>query len=106
MNAVNHGNMSLQDVIAKILRIGRERPIIIQSLFPQLDGQEPPPDEIEAYVGQLQNLKENGAQISLVQVYSAHRPSHRPNCGHLPLKVLSRIAHRVREVTGIPAEVF
>jgi wyosine [tRNA(Phe)-imidazoG37] synthetase (radical SAM superfamily) len=106
MNAVNHGNMSLQDVITRILRIGRERPIVIQSLFPLLDGQEPPPDEIEAYVRQLQNLKDNGAQISLVQIYSAHRPSHRPNCGHLPLKVLSRIAHRVREVTGLPAEVF
>jgi wyosine [tRNA(Phe)-imidazoG37] synthetase (radical SAM superfamily) len=106
MNAINRTTMSLQKVIDNILRIGRERPIVIQSLFPLLNGQEPPPEEIELYVGHLRGLKENGARISLVQVYSAHRPSHHPKCGHLPLKSLSRIAHRVREVTGIPAEVF
>lgn len=106
MNAVNRTDIGLQKVTESILRIGRERPIIIQSLFPLLNHREPPPEEIELYIGQLQHLKQNGARISLVQVYSAHRPSHRPECGHLPLKSLSRIAHRVREVTGIPAEVF
>jgi len=106
MDRVNRTSLSLKKVLANILHIGRERPIVIQSLFPLLKGQEPPPEEIEFYVGHLQKLKSDGAQISLVQVYSAHRPSHHPECGHLPLKSLSRIAQRVREVTGIPAEVF
>jgi wyosine [tRNA(Phe)-imidazoG37] synthetase (radical SAM superfamily) len=106
MDRVNRSSMSLKKVLANILHIGRERPIIIQSLFPLLKAQEPPPEEIEYYVGHLQKLKSDGAQIALVQVYSAHRPSHHPECGHLPLKSLSRIAQRVREATGIPAEVF
>ena len=106
MEAVNRTNLSLKKMLSNILLIGRERPIVIQSLFPLLKSQEPPPEEIELYVGHLLNLKNNGAKIQLVQVYSAHRPSHHPDCGHLPLKSLSRIAHRVREVTGIPAEVF
>jgi wyosine [tRNA(Phe)-imidazoG37] synthetase (radical SAM superfamily) len=106
MNVVNRSSLSLEKVLANILRVGRERSLIIQSLFPLLNGQEPRPEEIESYVMNLRNLKENGARISLVQVYSAHRPSHHPQCGHLPLKSLSRIAHRVREATGIPAEVF
>jgi wyosine [tRNA(Phe)-imidazoG37] synthetase (radical SAM superfamily) len=106
MDKVNRASASLQKVLANILLVGRERRIIIQSLFPLLDGQEPPAQEIEFYVGHLQQLKNAGARISLVQVYSAHRPSHHPKCGHLPLKSLSRIAQRVREVTGIPAEVF
>ncbi len=106
MDKVNRGSSSLQKVLANILLIGRERPIVIQSLFPLLNGQEPTAEEIEFYVGNLQQLKNDGAQISLVQIYSAHRPSHHPECGHLPLKTLSRIAQRVREVTGIPAEVF
>jgi wyosine [tRNA(Phe)-imidazoG37] synthetase (radical SAM superfamily) len=106
MDRVNRTSMSLQKVLANIRLIGRERPIVIQSLFPLLNGQEPPPEEIEFYVGHLQQLKNDGARISLVQIYSAHRPSHHPQCGHLPLKTLSRIAHRVREVTGIQAEVF
>jgi wyosine [tRNA(Phe)-imidazoG37] synthetase (radical SAM superfamily) len=106
MGRVNRTNVSLQKVLANILLIGRERRIVIQSLFPLLNGQEPSAEEIEFYIGHLQQLKNDGAQISLVQVYSAHRPSHHPECGHLPLKSLSRIAQRVREVTGLPAEVF
>ncbi len=106
MDKINRTSMSLQKVLANIRLIGRERPIVIQSLFPLLNSQEPPPEEIELYVGHLQQLKNDGAQISLVQVYSAHRPSHHPECGHLPLKSLSRIAQRVREATGLRAEVF
>lgn len=106
MDRVNRTSVSLQKILANILLIGRERRIIIQSLFPLLNGQEPPGQEIEFYVGHLQQLKNDGARISLVQIYSAHRPSHHPECGHLPLKSLSRIAQRVRECTGIPAEVF
>jgi wyosine [tRNA(Phe)-imidazoG37] synthetase (radical SAM superfamily) len=106
MDRVNRTSASLQKVLANILLIGRERPVVIQSLFPLLNGQEPPAEEIEFYVGHLQQLKNDGARVSLVQIYSAHRPSHHPECGHLPLKSLSRIAQRVRDVTGIPTEVF
>jgi len=106
MDKVNRTSVRLEKVLSNILLVGRERQIVIQSLFPLLNGHEPPAEEIEFYVGHLQELKNAGARISLVQVYSAHRPSHHPNCGHLPLKSLSRIAQRVREVTGIPAEVF
>jgi wyosine [tRNA(Phe)-imidazoG37] synthetase (radical SAM superfamily) len=106
MNAVNRTTVSLEKILANILRVARARPIIIQSMFPLLNGQEPPASEIESYVEKLQQLKNDGAQISLVQIYSAHRPPHRPECGHLPLKSLSRIAQHVRQVTGLPAEVF
>ena len=65
----------------------------------------------EVVVRALQELKAGGAQISLVQVYSAHRPpalarKGRADCGHLPLKSLSQIARRVRQATGLKAEVF
>ena len=106
MNVVNRTSLSLRKVLSNILLVGRERPIVIQSLFPMIDDQEPPAEEVEQYIGHLRQLKENGANISLVQVYSAHRPSHNPHCSHLPLKTLSRIAQRVREATGLPAEVF
>ena len=106
MRAVNGAMASLDKVLSNILRVGRERPIIIQSMFPLLNGHEPPADEIDIYVGHLLKLKQSGARISRVQIYSAHRPPHRPGCGHLPLKSLSRIAKRVRQLTEIPAEVF
>jgi hypothetical protein len=51
--------------------MGKRRPIIIQSLFPLMDGRGPSPEEIEQYVWRLEELKAAGAQIALVQVYSA-----------------------------------
>ncbi len=106
MNRVNKPDCALEKILANILRLARQRPVIIQSLFPSLDGQGPPSSEIEAYVGRLKELKEAGAQIPLVQIYSATRPTFHSECGHLPLRTLSAIAQRVREVAGLKVEVF
>ena len=92
--------------MANILFVARQRPVAIQSLFPSIRGQAPLPSEIEAYVQRLRDLKNAGAQISLVQIYSATRPTPHAECGHLPLRTLSHIAQRVRQGTGLPAEVF
>jgi wyosine [tRNA(Phe)-imidazoG37] synthetase (radical SAM superfamily) len=99
-------HVTLQNVMANILQIGRVRPVVIQSLFPALAGEEPAAEEIEAYVHRLQELVAGGAQISHVQIYSAHRPAQDPSCGHLPLSSLSAIARRVKEQTSLRAEVF
>jgi wyosine [tRNA(Phe)-imidazoG37] synthetase (radical SAM superfamily) len=103
---VNWPTLSLEGVLKNILTIARQRPVIIQSLFAALDGTGPDSHEIEAYVTHLKELKQAGAQISLVQIYSAHRPAANPACRHLPLRTLSEITKKVRAVTGLPAEVF
>ena len=106
MDKVNRPQCSLDKILANILFVGRQRPVIIQSLFPLLNSEEPPVEEIEQYVQRLREMQQAGAQIPLVQIYSATRPTPHSECGHLPLKVLSRIAQRVREVTGLKVEVF
>jgi wyosine [tRNA(Phe)-imidazoG37] synthetase (radical SAM superfamily) len=106
MNKVNHPGVLLEHVLTNILALARERPVVIQSLFPLIDGEGPSDAEVEQYVEKLRELKDAGAKISLVQVYSAHRPPARKFIGHLPLRRLSYIAQRVREVTGLKAEVF
>jgi wyosine [tRNA(Phe)-imidazoG37] synthetase (radical SAM superfamily) len=106
MDRINVADVKLSDVMANILSVARERPVVVQSLFPLVQGEKPADEEIEQYVLRLNELKNAGARISLVQIYSAHRPPHLPNCGHLPLASLSHIARRVRAVTGLRAEVF
>lgn len=95
-----------EKVLHNILLVGKQRPIIIQGLFPRFNGEEPPADEIDQFVERLRELKEAGARISLIQIYSAMRPTMHPECGHLPLRSLSRIAHTVRAGTGLPVEVY
>jgi hypothetical protein len=88
------------------LELGRQRPIIIQTMAPSINGRNPFEHELTDYIARLRELKARGAQISLVQIYSATRPSPHSDCGHLPLIALSGIAKRVRAGTGLRVEVF
>lgn len=106
LNRVNRSDVPLEKVLSNILMVGRVRPVIIQSLFPAINGEEPPLEEVEQYARRLADLSRAGADIPMVQVYSASRPSLNSESGHLPLKVLSRIAHTVRQTSGLRAEVF
>ena len=106
MNRVNRSQVPLEKVLENILLVARQRPVVIQSLFPRVLGEEPPPEEIDEYILRLNDLKQSGARISLVQIYSATRPAAHPDCGHLPLKTLSHISQRIKAETGLRAEVF
>ena len=103
---INRTPVPYEKILQNILLIGRQRPVVIQSLFVAMDGEEPPARQIEQYAQRLKDLKQAGAQIAQVQIYSATRPTHQPACSHLPLKSLSRIAQIVRCATELPVEVF
>jgi len=105
-NRVDRSDVSLEKVLANILQVARQRPVVIQSLFPAINGEEPLSREIDEYALRLKELKSAGANIPLVQIYSATRPMFHADCGHLPLKTLSHIAQTVRHVSGLKAEVF
>jgi wyosine [tRNA(Phe)-imidazoG37] synthetase (radical SAM superfamily) len=106
LNRVNRATVPLEKIMDNILLVGRQRPVVIQSLFPAINGEPPPAREIKQYAQRLKELKKAGAEIPLVQVYSATRPMARTGCSHLPLKELSQIAKTVRQVAGLRAEVF
>ncbi len=106
IDQVNRPDVPLEKILANILCVGRQRPVVIQSLFPSIHGEEPPFEEIREYALRLKELKSGGAQISLVQIYSAARPGVNAEWGHLPLRVLSQIAQTVRQTSGLRAEVF
>lgn len=106
MERINRPTVLLDQVLANILTLARQRPVVIQSLFPAINGQEPPEPEIREYAQRLKELKDAGANLPLVQIYSATRPTPHSECGHLPLRSLARIAQAVRDTTGLRAEVF
>lgn len=100
------GGMALNRIMRNILLIAQKRPVIIQSLFPLVENHELTDSEVDHYVSALRQLRDQGAVIDLVQIHSTHRPAARPGVSHQPLKVLAHIARRVREATGLNAEVF
>lgn len=106
MDSVNKSPLPLDAIIDNIAALARQRPVTIQSLFPSLSGRGPSEAEILAYAERLKDLRDAGAQIPLVQIYSATRPHSNQACGHLPLQALSGIARTVRRISGLRAEVF
>jgi wyosine [tRNA(Phe)-imidazoG37] synthetase (radical SAM superfamily) len=106
LRKVNGSTTPLQKILSNILMVGQQRPVVIQSLFPAINGEAPSDFEITEYAQRLKELKDQGAEISQVQIYSATRPMALVGCSHLPLRTLSRIAQTVRKVSGLKAEVF
>lgn len=106
MDRVNQSNVPIETILANILAVGKARDIVIQTLFPALQNSPPPSAEVGTYIDRLLQLKTQGARISQVQVYSAHRPTTHALCAHLPLRTLSQIARRIRDATGLNVEVY
>lgn len=106
LNRINRPEVPLEHILHNILTLARQRPVVIQSLFPSWNGTGPAWEEIETYSARLEQLCADGAKISSVQIYSATRPMHNEHCGHLPLRTLSKIAQHVRQRTGLRVEVF
>lgn len=106
LNMVNVPDVPVERILSNILLIARKRPVVIQSLFPKLEHGQISPLEIEVYAERLNLLKQEGAQIPLVQVYSATQPPANSQCGHLSLGKLVQIAQTVRRLTGLNAQVF
>ncbi len=106
MDRINRSEVPLSKVLDNIQQLGRQRPVVIQSLFVEIEGSIPDRAELTEFSRRLSELKEGGAQIPLVQIYSATRPHHSRSCRHLSLRVLSEIAAQVRQATGLRVEVF
>lgn len=106
MDRVNVSPDRLERIVENILALARERPVIIQTLFPMIGETGPPDGEIEAYSERLKEIVAGGGKIASVQIYSANRPTPNSECGHLPLRRLSEIAQQVRRATGLRVEVF
>lgn len=103
---INRTSTTLNVVMENILSVARQRPVIIQSLFLQYLHEIPTHEEVHEYIQRLKYLMENGGKISLVQIYSARRPTIDTGCDHLSLRQLMDIARQVRQETGLRVEVF
>ncbi len=106
MDLINRSAVPLGKVLQNILQLARQRPVIVQSMFVEVDGRLPERTELCELASRLNHLKEGGAQIPMVQVYSATRSLHSRRCRHLSLRVLSEIANLIHQMTGLRVEVF
>jgi len=90
-----------------IAACGRERPIVIQSLFMQLHGEPVPDAEFDAYLDRLEQLIEAGCRIRLVQLYTIARETTEAYATPLTHPQLDALARRfARRLGDLPCETY
>jgi len=102
---IERTSVPLSRVLANIRDTGKLRPIVIQSLFMNLDGHGPGDAEIHAYVERLSELRRVGCQINRVQVYTVARVPAETCVTPLSDRAVDAIGEVVR-ATGLPVETF
>ncbi|MBN2579934.1 MAG: radical SAM protein [Pirellulales bacterium] len=95
-----------QRILTNLRDAARARPIVIQSLFPQMHGLPPPPEEIPAYCRRLGEILAAGGKIQTVQIYTVARAPADFWVTPLPDADLDRIAETVRRETGVDATAY
>lgn len=102
---IDRTRVPFERVLNNILYTGRQRPIVIQSMFIRWNGQPPPPSEIEAYLQRLKWLNDNGCRIRLVQAYTVARPTVCDTVLPVSDQTLDSIVDRIRQI-GLDAQSY
>lgn len=103
---VNKPNFSLQHVLDNIIDAARVRPVVIQSLWMQIDGHGPPDSEIDAFVERLHEIRTAGGRISGVQVYTVARRPADSSVTALSNADVDAITNHVSRGAGLPVEPY
>lgn len=103
---VNRTTIRFERILNNLLITGRERPIVIQSLFLNVHGQPMPAAELSAYCGRLEDLRKGGTQIREVHAYTVVRPTPEHFATRLEPEALEEIAATIRARTGLLVQTY
>jgi wyosine [tRNA(Phe)-imidazoG37] synthetase (radical SAM superfamily) len=92
-------------ILDNLLLVARERPIVVQSLFPAFDGSPPGDAEVAAWVERLREITARGGRVDHVQVYTVARTPSDPRCGPVDADRLEAIAAAAR-AAGLDAAAY
>ncbi|MBM80694.1 MAG: radical SAM protein [Planctomycetaceae bacterium] len=95
-----------QQILDNITAASIIRPIVIQSLFMNVNGTPPPPSEVAGFCLRLKEIIDAGGQLKLVQIYTVARPPALNTVTALRNDQVDAIANQVTETTGLPTEVY
>jgi wyosine [tRNA(Phe)-imidazoG37] synthetase (radical SAM superfamily) len=103
---VDRTPIPFRQILENITRAARVRPLVIQSLFMQVNGRPPTPAELDAFCDRLNEIQAAGGKLKLVQVYTvARRPAER-FVAPLADKEVDAIVRLVEMRTGLAAKAY
>jgi len=93
-------------VLSNILAASQIRPIKIQTCFMNINGEMPKEEEICVYCDKVNNIVNNGGQISAIQLYTVSRPTAESYVTALSDNQMDYVAQRLQENIAVPVEVY
>jgi len=106
MNQVNVTDFPLEKLLDNIALAGKNRHIIIQTLFAKIHNQVPTQIQINHYINKLKELIARGTQIKTVHLMTVARPPAQPYVTALNQDALNAIATQIKTQTNICVEVY
>lgn len=103
---IDRTNIPFAKVLSNLQTTARTQPINIQTCFMRIHGEGPSPAEIAAYCDRLNEIKEQGGQLNLVQLYTVARRPPYEWVTSLPDRELEEIAGVIRQRTGLKVDTF
>jgi wyosine [tRNA(Phe)-imidazoG37] synthetase (radical SAM superfamily) len=103
---IERTKIPFQRILDNITAAARARPLVLQSLFMRVNGDPPPPAEIDAYCARINEFQAAGGQIKLAQIYTVARPPAESFVSSLTNMEVDAIAEQVGRETGLPAECY
>jgi wyosine [tRNA(Phe)-imidazoG37] synthetase (radical SAM superfamily) len=103
---IDRTNVPFEKVLRNLLATALSQPINIQTCFLRVHGEGPSNLEVEAYCARLNEIKKQGGQLNLVQLYTVARRPPYEWVTSLPDTELEEIAGIIRQKTGLAVETF
>lgn len=103
---IDRTKIPFQRILDNITAAASVRPLVIQSLFMNVEGVPPSEAEIDAYIQRLNDIVKAGGQLKLVQVYTVARQPAESFVTSLSNEQVDAISRKVIDQTGIPAESY
>ncbi len=103
---INKTSIPFRKILDNIILAGKQRPVMIQTLFTQVDGQPISDHEVDAYIDRLNEILSAGAKISLVQLHTIARRPADQRLSSLTNDQLDKVAKKMRQSISIPVEIY
>jgi wyosine [tRNA(Phe)-imidazoG37] synthetase (radical SAM superfamily) len=103
---VDRTPIPFQQILDNIAAAAKVRPLVIQALFMRVHGQPPSGDELNAFCDRLDEIRDVGGQLKLIQVYTVARQPAESFVAPLADSEVDAIVNLVKQRTGLAARAF
>lgn len=103
---ISGSNVPYSRILENLLLCGKRRPLVLQTLFLDLEGEGMPDNEVAAYIERARELLNGGAQVKKIQLYTIARRTPQPGIYALPDASLDALAARVRKALPVEVEAY